>query len=66
MPEAGSANASRAAHTMDQIFGQLRKLIVNYVSDIVHMNATRGHVGGDQHRRSSILKLGQSGIALRL
>src|SRR5690349_8205713 len=64
--EPDCTNPSGAAHTVNQVFGQLRKLVVNYVSDIVHVNAARGYIGGYEHRRSSMLKLRQSSITLRL
>jgi len=43
---------------MDEVFGYLRKVIVNDVSDILNVNAASGHIRRDQHAVLSSLKSG--------
>jgi len=61
------AGSSRAAHTMNEVFGYLRKVIVNDVGDILNVNAAGSHIRRDQHAVSPSLKSGQccSSLGLR-
>src|SRR5690242_16618769 len=43
------AGSSRAANTMNESFGYLRKVIVNNVSDVLDVNATGNQIRGDEH-----------------
>jgi hypothetical protein len=43
------AGSSRAANTMNEVFGYVRKVVVNDVGDVLHVNAAGGHVGRDEH-----------------
>ena len=64
--DAESAGARSAAHAMHKIFCQLRQVIVDDVGDVIHVNAARGDVGGDQHSRASLLEVAQRCVALGL
>src|SRR5262245_4042608 len=50
-----SPNTSGAAHAVNQVFGQLWQLIVDYMSDVVHVDAARSDIGGHKYWHSSIL-----------
>jgi hypothetical protein len=54
----GSActGATRPAYAMNEIFGDLRKVVVHHVSDIVHVNASRGNVGCHKHSIVALLE----------
>src|SRR5215470_15010079 len=53
------AGSSRAANTMNESFGYLRKVIVNDVGDVLDVNAAGGHIGRDEHAVLPSLKSGQ-------
>jgi hypothetical protein len=43
---------------MNEVFGYLRKVIVNDVGDILHVNAAGSHIRRDQHAVLPSLKSG--------
>jgi hypothetical protein len=49
---------SSAANTMNEVFGDLRNLIVNDVSYILHVNAAGSYIGRDEHAVLPSLKSG--------
>src|ERR1051326_6693387 len=51
---------------MDEVFGHLGNVIVDHVSNLVHMEATGRDVGGDQDLETAFLKATQCSVALRL
>ena len=53
--QATPAGAARAANTVDVVFRDLGKIVVNNVGDILDMNAARGYVGGHQHAKAPVL-----------
>src|SRR5215472_18936305 len=61
------AGSSRAANTMNERFGYLRKVIVNDMGDVLYVNAAGGHIGRDEHAVLPSLKSGQccSSLGLR-
>src|SRR5215831_14865704 len=52
------ACSSRAANPMNEVFGYLRKVIVNDVGDILHVNVAGSHIRRDQHAVQPSLKSG--------
>src|SRR5437016_14069016 len=64
--DAAGSGSSGTAYAMDQVFRKLRRIVVDHMSDVVHVDATRGYIRGDQQLRAAILKIGQCRIALRL
>ena len=64
--DAESAGARSAAYAMHKIFCQLGQVIVDDVGDVIHMNAARGDVGGDQHSRTPLLEVAQRRVPLGL
>src|SRR5581483_10623840 len=60
------ADASGAADAVNQVLGQLRQLVIDYVGYVVHVNAARGHISGNEDWNGSILESRQSCITLRL
>jgi hypothetical protein len=58
--------AAGAANAMDEIFGELREIVVDDVSDVVDVDAARGDVGGDENVIATLLKASEGGGALGL
>ncbi len=52
---AGTAGTADAVHVA---FGVVRNVIVQHVADAFHIQAARGHVGGDQDVELAVLELG--------
>ena len=46
---AAGAGASGSSDAMDEVFGNLRQIVVHHVRDAFDVNAARGDVGGDQN-----------------
>ena len=51
---------------MDEVFGNLRKIVVYYVSDVIYMNASRSHIGCHENPIVALLESSQRVIALAL
>ena len=51
---------------MDEILSHLGQVVVDDVGDVVHVQAARGDVRGDQHLITAFLKSAQGRVALRL
>ena len=60
------AGAAGAADAMNEIFGDFRKVVVDDVGDVLHVNSARGHVRGDEHAILPALKSGECRGSLRL
>src|SRR5262249_4389144 len=58
--------AARAPDAMDEIFRNLRKVVIYHVRNSIHVNAARSHVGRDQYPVRSVLKTAQCVVALIL
>jgi hypothetical protein len=43
---------------MNEVFGYVRKVIVNYVGDVLHVNASGGQIRRDEHAVLPSLKSG--------
>jgi hypothetical protein len=43
---------------MNEVFGYVRKVIINNVGDVLYVNAAGGYIGRDQHPVLSSLKSG--------
>jgi len=43
---------------MNEVLGYVRKVIVNYVGDVRHVNAAGGHIRRDEHAVLPSLKSG--------
>ena len=56
--DATLACSSRAANPVNEVFGYLRKVIVDDVGDILHVNAAGSHIRRDQHAVLPSLKSG--------
>jgi len=61
-----SAGAAGASHAMDEVFRDLRKVVVNYVGDAVHVDTAGCDVGSDQDAIAAVLKPAKGLIALVL
>ena len=60
---AGAGRTADAVHVVGSI---LRQVEIEDVADVRNMQAARGHIGGDQHREISIVKVTQEAQALGL
>jgi hypothetical protein len=60
------ALARRAADPVDIGLGHVGQLVVEHVADVVHVDAARGDVGGDQRLDFAGLERGQGPFALAL
>ena len=58
--------APGAAYAVDEIFRHLRQVVVDDMRHVVHVDAARGDIGGDQHLVASFVEAGQGFDALRL
>jgi hypothetical protein len=61
-----SAVTAGAANPVDKVFRDFRQVVINDVSDVLHVNSTRGNVGRHQYAEASLLKPSQGSAALRL
>jgi len=52
------AGSPRTANAMNEVLGYVRKVIVNYVGDVRHVNAAGGHIRRDEHAVLPSLKSG--------
>ncbi len=50
------AHASGTADAVDEVFRNLRQVIVNNMRNIVDVNATRGHIGSHQHLELAVFE----------
>src|SRR5690606_26318398 len=60
------ARAGRAADAVDIGFRHIGQLEVHHVGDLVHIDAARGDVGGDQNAQLAVLEGFKRALALRL
>ena len=51
---------------MDEVLRDIRQIVIDHVRDILHVNAARSQIRGDQHSNASLLKSSQGRRALRL
>jgi hypothetical protein len=51
---------------MDEGFGDLRQVVVDYVRDILHVDSAGSDIGGDKDAIAPLLKARQRGNPLRL
>jgi hypothetical protein len=55
-----------AADAVNEIFGELGHIVIDDVSNFIHMQASWGNVGGHEYLEMTILKSLQRSSALRL
>src|SRR5712671_1857252 len=55
-----------ASNPVDKVFGDFRQVVINDVSDVLHVNSARGNVRRHQYPEAALLKPSQSSAALRL
>ena len=55
-----------ASNPVDKVFGDFRQVIINDVSNVLHVNSARGHVRRHQNAEAPLLEAGESRAALRL
>ena len=60
------SRAASAAHAVDEVLRDIRQVVVDHVSDILHVNAARSQVGGHHHAVASLLEPCERRVALRL
>src|ERR1700676_4132496 len=60
------SGAACAAHAMDEVFRDFRKIVVNDVCNILHVNAAGREVRGNQDAVASLLKARESRGSLGL
>ena len=60
------AGAACASHAMDEVFRDIRQVVIDHVRDVLHVNPAGSQVGGHQHAVASLLKSSQRCDALRL
>ena len=63
---AALARAARAANAVHVIFRRIGKVEVHHVGNIVHVNATRQHVGAYDNVDLSAFEIGQSALTFCL
>jgi len=63
---AAFTGAAGAADAMDEVFGDIGKIVIDDVGDVLNVDAASGDVGGDQDAILPALKAGEGGGALRL
>src|SRR5258705_213991 len=61
-----SAVTAGASNSVDKVFRDFRQVVINDVSDVLHVNSTRGNIRRHQYAEAPLLKAGQSRAALRL
>jgi len=64
--DAAFPGAACAADAMDEVFGDVGKIIVDDVGDVLNVDAASGDVGGHEDSILPALEAGQGGGALRL
>ena len=64
--DAAGAGASGAADTVDEVFGDHRKVEVDDMGDAVDVDAAGGDVGGDEDAVVTLLEACQSAVSLTL
>jgi hypothetical protein len=57
---------ARPANAVNEVFRHLRQIVVDHVSHVIAVQASRRDVGCDQHLIAAFLKSAQRGVALRL
>jgi hypothetical protein len=55
-----------ASNPMDKVFRDFRQVVIDDVSDVLHVDSTRGNVRRHQYAEASLLKASQGCAALRL
>src|SRR5439155_21850679 len=50
------SRAARAPDAVDEVLRRLRQIVVDDVRDAFHVDAARGHVGGDEHAIVAVLE----------
>ena len=60
---AGGSGARGAADAMHIGLGFLGQVVVHHDADFLHINATRGDVGGDKHGHAALGKVAQGALA---
>ena len=61
-----SAKAGSTTDTVDIVFGVLRQIVIEYMTDVGDMQAAGGNIGGDQYRQFTLLETLQQADAFRL
>ena len=64
--DATFSSAACAADPMDEIFGNVGKIVVDDVSDVLHVDAASGDVGGHEDAILPALESSEGGGTLRL
>jgi len=59
-----ASGAPGPTHSMDEVFSELWQFVINYVRDVLDMNAARRNIGCNEDSVPSFLKPGQRGSAL--
>lgn len=52
----GRVHAGRSADSMDVIFGTVRQIVIHHMSNIGHIDATRGNIRRDENAECPALK----------
>src|SRR6266702_8313804 len=63
---AGMTCAASAAHTMDKVFCDGGKIVIDDMGDIAHMDAAGGNVSGYEHLEAASFKTGKCSRTLAL
>jgi len=64
--DAAFPGAASAADAMDEVFGDIGKIVVDDMGDVLHVDAASGDVGGDEDAILPPLEAGEGRGALRL
>ena len=64
--DAAFSGAAGAADAMDEVFGDIRQIVVDDMRDVLNVDAASGDVGGYQDAVLPALKAGEGGGPLRL
>ena len=43
------SGAASSSYAVNEVLSHLRQVIVDHVGDVIHVQAARGDIGGDQH-----------------
>src|ERR1700689_4388419 len=60
------ARSSGSSHAMNEVLGDFWQIVVDDLSDVVHVNPARGQIGGDEDADTPLLESGKCRGALRL
>src|SRR5271165_508809 len=64
--DSAPTSAAGAANAMNEVLRHFWQVVVDDVHDVLHMDAARGEVGGDQHAETAALEAFEGRRALRL